>query len=137
MQPNWIPNTISYFTPKNTSNYHDEMIAEHFEDWFAYKLLPNVRPNSLIIMNNASYHSRRSEPVPVKSWTKKKMQKRFRHKGIEFPPKAKKVEIFSIMSGLNPTPRYAVDDMEAAAGQLHMQQLLCIDIRKTFSSFRV
>lgn len=109
------------------------MTAEHFEDWFANKLLPNVRPNSLIVMDNASYHSRRSEAVPVKSWTKKKMLEWLRQKEIQFPPKAKKDEIFSIISRLNPTPRYVVDDMAAAAGQLHMEQLLSIDIHKTLS----
>ena len=59
---------------KNTGNYHDEMTDDHFEEWFATKLLPNVQLNSLIVMDNASYHSRRSDPVPVKSWTKQKMQ---------------------------------------------------------------
>ena len=57
---------------KNTGDYHDEMTADHFEEWFATKLLPNVPANSLIVMDNATYHSCRSDPVPVKSWTKKK-----------------------------------------------------------------
>ena len=38
-------------------------------------------------------------------------------KGIDFPPNAKKADIFNIISRLNPTPRYFVDDMTAAAGQ--------------------
>ena len=63
---------LSYSDPKkNTGDYHDEMTADHFEEWFATKLLPNVPANSLIIMDNATYHSRRSDPVPVKSRTKK------------------------------------------------------------------
>ena len=49
------------------------MTADHYEEWFATKLLPDVPPNSIIVMDNASYHSRRSDPVPVKGWTKKKM----------------------------------------------------------------
>ena len=70
----WIPNTTLIFRfKKNTGDYHDEMTADHFEEWFATKLLPNVQPNSLIVMDNASYHSRCSDPVPVKSWTKQKM----------------------------------------------------------------
>ena len=62
------------------------MIAEHFEEWFANKLLPNVQPNSLIVMDNA--------PVvillPVKSWTKKMMQEWLWAKGIVFPQKVLK-----------------------------------------------
>ena len=41
------------------------MTADHFEEWFGTKLLPNVPPNSLIVMDNASYDSHRSDPVPV------------------------------------------------------------------------
>ena len=113
----WVPNTTLIFRSKNdTGDYHDKMTAEHFEEWFASKLLPNVQPNSLIVMDNASCHSRHSEPVPVKSWTKKKMQEWLRDKKIEFPPKANKANIFDIIKRLNPIPRYFVDDMAAVAG---------------------
>ena len=64
------------------------MTADHFEEWFGTKLLPNVPPNSLIVMDNASYHSRCSDPVPVKSWTKQKMQDWLQAKGVEFPTNA-------------------------------------------------
>ena len=37
-------------------------------------------------------------------------------KGIPYPPKALKSEIFSIIQGLNPTPKYVVDEMALAAG---------------------
>ena len=68
-------------------------------------------------MNNASYHSRRSDPVPVKSWTKQKMQDWFQAKGIEFPTNDLKAELYSIIQRLKPTPRYVVDDIAAAAGK--------------------
>ena len=60
---------------KSTGDYHDEMTSEHFEKWFAETLLPNVKANtcSMTVMNNTTYHSRRSEPLPIKSWTKKRM----------------------------------------------------------------
>ena len=49
---------LSYFAPKRTQgDYHDEMTAKHFEEWFTSKLLPNIQLNSLIVMDNASYHS--------------------------------------------------------------------------------
>ena len=92
------------------------MTAEHFEEWFARKLLPNVQRNSLIVMDSASYHSRRSEPLPVKSWTKKRMQEWLRAKGIQFPQKAVKAKIFDIIQRQNPSARYVVDDLAAAAG---------------------
>ena len=36
-----------------SSDYHDEMNATSFEEWFQEKLLP---ANTLIVMDNASYH---------------------------------------------------------------------------------
>ena len=48
---------------KNTGDYHDE-ITNHFEKLFATKYLPNIPPNSFIVMDNASYHSRCSAYPP-------------------------------------------------------------------------
>ena len=113
----WIPNTTLIFhSKKNTGDYQDEMTGEHFEEWFRDKLLPNVPPNSLIVMDNASYHSRRCEELSVKNWTKKRMIEWLDEKGIPYPPKALKSEIFSIIQGLNLTPQYVVDEMARAAG---------------------
>lgn len=72
--------TLHYWTEahyiqiqKSTGDYHDDMFGDHFEVWFATKLLPNIPRNSLIVRNNALYHSHHSDHVPDKSW-KKKMQ---------------------------------------------------------------
>ena len=73
------------------------MSADHFEQWFATKLFPNVPPNSLIVMDNGLYHSRRSDPVPVKCYTEQKMQDWLQAKGVEFPTNALKAELYSII----------------------------------------
>lgn len=51
--------------------YHDEMTADR-KRWWNEQLLPSIPLNSFIAMDNAPYHSRRAEPYPVKSLTKKK-----------------------------------------------------------------
>ena len=43
------------------ADYHSNMSADKFEKWFAEQLLPNIAANSVIIMDNASYHSRQKE----------------------------------------------------------------------------
>ena len=64
----WVDRAALVFQNKKaTGDYHDEMTAEHFEEWFHDTLMPNIRPNSLIVMDNAPYHSRRLEPVPTMS----------------------------------------------------------------------
>ena len=53
-----------------------------FEEWFVGVLLPKLHSNSLIVMDNASYHSCRSEPIPVQSWTKVKLMEWLEEHGI-------------------------------------------------------
>ncbi|GLV38125.1 hypothetical protein CBL_10092 [Carabus blaptoides fortunei] len=55
---------LSAHNVKNANlDYHDNMSAEIFEPWLK-KLIGNLPPNSVIIMDNASYHSRLSAKVP-------------------------------------------------------------------------
>ena len=70
------------------------MTGEHFEEWSEYKLLPNILPNSLIAMDNASYHSRIEEEKPKKSWTKSKMYEWLVYYGVSFDPNDPKSQLF-------------------------------------------
>lgn len=41
-----------------TGDYHDQMNAENFTKWPTEKLIPNIPRNSMIVMDNAPYHSK-------------------------------------------------------------------------------
>jgi transposase len=62
-----VPNALQVF-PCNSKvtpdDPHAEMNAKKFERWFADRLLPNIPPHSVIILDNASYHSRKSIHLP-------------------------------------------------------------------------
>ena len=93
------------------------MSSAHFEEWWVEKLLPNIPPSSLIVMDNASYHSRRKEEYPVKSWRKKKLAEWLEQKSIPYPEKALKSEIWAIVEHNRPsTPEYVVDELASQAG---------------------
>ena len=53
-----------------------------FEEWFENVLLDKILPNSLIVMDNASYHSHRVEDTPCQNWTKGKLIEWLDHEGI-------------------------------------------------------
>lgn len=97
------------------------MTGQHFEEWFKDKLLPNIPPNSLIAMDNSSYHSRIEEEKPKKSWTKSKMYEWLVYYGVSFDPNDTKSQLFSIIQdatkrmGLSNT-KYIVDEMARKAG---------------------
>ncbi|CAI6373996.1 unnamed protein product [Macrosiphum euphorbiae] len=71
---------------KNTADYHDEMNGDTFYDWFC-GILPKLKNNSVIVMDNASYHSVKLDPIPTMTWKKDKIVQWLRSKGciIETP----------------------------------------------------
>ena len=70
------------------------MTVEHFEEWFREKLLPNIPPNSLIAIDNASYHSR-IEVLPKASWSKSKKYEWLVYYNVTFNPHMTKEELFN------------------------------------------
>ncbi len=67
----FIPNGLLLFqAKKGTGDYHQEMDGPRFTEWFVDQLLPNIDANSVIIMDNASYHSVRREKIPTSSTLK-------------------------------------------------------------------
>ena len=64
-----IPNALLIFRSKSTitpDDYHKDMDAHNFEKWFQEQLLPNLKSGSVIVMDNAPYHSRRNVSLPSK-----------------------------------------------------------------------
>jgi hypothetical protein len=112
----WISNAAFVFQSKKATGDSDEMTSEHFEEWFHDSLLPNILPNSLIIIDNAPYHSRRLELVPTMSSRKQVMQDWLTARRIKYPQHALKRELYAIIKASNVSPKYAVDEMAKTAG---------------------
>ena len=51
-------------------DYHDSMNGDSYEQYFANSLCTNVPQGSLIVIDNAPYHSRDEETYPVSKWKK-------------------------------------------------------------------
>lgn len=84
----WVPNCL-LLSCKNIANcsadYHADMNHVLFEKWFQEQLLPNISPNSVIILDNASYHSRQINKKPNKSSKKGDMIEFMEKNSIEVP----------------------------------------------------
>lgn len=53
----FVPDSLlSFESKKNTNDYHDEMNGDSFHDWLE-GVLPKLKDNAIIIMDNAPYHS--------------------------------------------------------------------------------
>ncbi|KAL4112125.1 hypothetical protein QTP88_015973 [Uroleucon formosanum] len=55
---------LCFLSKKNSSDYHDEMNGDNFHEWFE-SIIPRLEPNSVIVMDNAPYHSVRAEKIPT------------------------------------------------------------------------
>ena len=66
----FVPNAALVFQAKNDGDYHKQMTSVVFDEWFRNQLLPNIPRNSVIVMDNAPYHSRQIEKMPTQTWKK-------------------------------------------------------------------
>jgi hypothetical protein len=69
----WIEGCL-LLSAKNIKNcsldYHEDMSANVFEDWFENTLIPKLNKNFVVVMEHASYHSRLLHKIPNTSNTK-------------------------------------------------------------------
>jgi predicted O-methyltransferase YrrM len=59
------------------------MNAEIFQKWFV-ELLNNLEEPSVVVMDNASYHSTLVENYPKSNWKKADVQKWLNEKNVKF-----------------------------------------------------
>jgi hypothetical protein len=49
----------------NTGDYHSQMNFQNYEKWLREKLIPNLRPNSVVVIDNGQYHNVLLERTPT------------------------------------------------------------------------
>ena len=72
-------------------DHHDTINAESYEKYFGNICKP-LKPNSVIIIDNASYHSRNAEDFPVSKWQKAHLTEN----KISFKPDALRSEMWTL-----------------------------------------
>lgn len=87
------------FTSKtNSGDYHGEMNEANFMKWFEEQLLPSLEEPSLIVMDNASYHSALVEKTPTTSTRKQDMQQWLRDHNIPFDETMVKPQLLGLIN---------------------------------------
>ena len=87
---------------KDDGDYHGEMNAASYEKWFREQLLPNIPPNSVIVLDNASYHSAQVELLPRKHWRKDLIREWLTSKDIQWNTDMIKDELLKLVEPLRP-----------------------------------
>ena len=68
----------------NTTDYHNQMNGEVFKEWFI-QLLKNLEEPSVIVMDNAPYHSILRDKYPKSNWRKAEVQQWLNEKKCRVP----------------------------------------------------
>ncbi|RVE43393.1 hypothetical protein evm_011978 [Chilo suppressalis] len=111
----FLPGSQWVFENKATGDYHETMNAEGFENWFK-NVLEKVDASAVIVMDNATYHSRRQERLPVTSWKKQNIKEWLASKEILFDEKETKVELLAKVKAVERYMSYVTDKMAKQRG---------------------
>lgn len=96
---------------------HKDMNAEKFEKWFTGVLLPKLPPTSVIVLDNASYHSRQIDKAPNSNSLKETMRKWLTDHNISWTNDMLKVQLYDLVKMHKGNQKtYFVDQSAAAAG---------------------
>lgn len=87
---------------KNNTDYHNEINGQTFKEWFE-EILPLLKENAVVVMDNASYHSVKTEIIPTIYWKKTDIVEWLLSKGEEVDPTIMiKSQLMAIVKRLKP-----------------------------------
>ncbi|XP_063220955.1 uncharacterized protein LOC134530217 isoform X3 [Bacillus rossius redtenbacheri] len=98
---------LLFVSGQKTADYHGEMNGETFLMWFE-DMLVHLEEPSVIIMDNASYHSTQVEKTPTTNWTKAALIAWLEKNGIKHENNLLKVELLRIAKQNKPRIRYII-----------------------------
>lgn len=108
----FISNAQLIFKSQSKSgNYHDDMNRTNFMKWLSEKLIPNLPPNSLVVMDNAPYHTVQVNKAPTMSSSKFQMQEWITNKELSYLPTMLKAELYQIIKEHKEAPIYEADQL--------------------------
>ncbi|KAL4123323.1 hypothetical protein QTP88_015520 [Uroleucon formosanum] len=103
------------YQKKNSADYHDEMNGDTFKDWFVF-ILPRLCPNSIVVMDNAPYHSVQTEKYPTSNSNKAVLLEWLNSRGITFDRPMLKAQLLTKVLTKPRTKSYVIDNLAKDAG---------------------
>ncbi|KAJ8974394.1 hypothetical protein NQ317_011238 [Molorchus minor] len=79
----FVEDSLLVFEGRKSGDYHEEMNGNVFEKWFS-DFLKRLPDNAVIVMDNASYHSRKVEVIPTSATKKSDMKAWLESKNTDF-----------------------------------------------------
>lgn len=106
-----------FLAKKGAADYHDEMDGTRFEQWFEEQLLPNLEAGTVIVMDNASYHSQKLEKIPNSKTKKGDIKTWLRQKNINYAEDSLKKELLDQVASVKHLySAYKIDEKAKSLG---------------------
>lgn len=99
----FIPNALLIFKSGSQTPDNDEMNQEDFSKWLQEKLIPNLPPKSVVVIDNASYRNVKTVKCPNLGWKKTDMINWLKERSIKFPINATKPELYDLIKYYEPS----------------------------------
>lgn len=93
----------------NRGDYHDAMNHDPFKAWFENQLLPNIPPHSLLILDNASYHSKILNKALTQASSKNEITEWLTENSIEHNPQHNILELLDLVERNKNRQEYEID----------------------------
>lgn len=78
-------------------DYHKEINAERYQTWLRNQLIPNLPPNSVLVIDNAPYHNKLSVKPPNSNTPKPQMIAWLQQHNVPHDPNKLKPELYKII----------------------------------------
>lgn len=91
----FVPNALLIF--KSKPETHDDMNFTNYEKWLRTQLIPNLSPNSVVVIDNAPYHNKLMNPAPTSNDKKAKMESWLIEKGIPYENDMRKPQLYDLI----------------------------------------
>ncbi|XP_049779793.1 uncharacterized protein LOC126176676 [Schistocerca cancellata] len=99
----FLPNAqLVYKAGCATGDYHGQMNYENFSNWISNKVIPNLPPNCVIVMDNASYHNKEHNKAPTRSSNKSEMIEWLLKNKVEAELTMRKTKLFDLIKQHKP-----------------------------------
>lgn len=106
----------------NSAKDYNEIDAECFLEWFK-NIIPQLEPESVVVMNNAPYHSMKVEKIPTTAWNKQQIIDWLQSKGISVEKSYLKKELLCEVDSVAPQYNKCLVDKTAKENDIKILRL--------------
>ncbi|XP_048488416.1 uncharacterized protein LOC125491173 [Plutella xylostella] len=118
----FVPNALLIFSGTNKQeDYHSEMNRHNFTKWITEKLIPNLKEPTIIVMDNAPYHSVVKNKAPTSASKVAEIKLWLLENNIPFDPATRKPLLLALVKKHKPTPIYEIDELLGEHGHIVMR----------------